>query len=61
NESAFDCTIEPHDTDPDDVATYLGMSWRRGRGHLDDPIRLATAVRMGLRYVRNLGEAEIGR
>ncbi|MDX1691472.1 MAG: error-prone DNA polymerase [Acidimicrobiia bacterium] len=61
NESDFDCTIEPVDADPDDVATYLGMSWRRGRGHIDDPIRIAAGVRMGLRYVRNLGEAEIGR
>src|SRR5690606_8671390 len=32
-----------------------------GRGHVEDPIRPAVAVRMGLRYVRNLGEKEINR
>jgi error-prone DNA polymerase len=61
NESARDCTVVPHGSDPEDTATYYGMTWRRGRGAYDDPIRLATAVRMGLRYVRNLGEAEIAR
>ena len=61
NESWHDCTIEHHDADSSDVATYLGDSWRRGRGHVDDPIRPAVAVRMGLRYVRNLGDSEITR
>ncbi|OFW67258.1 MAG: hypothetical protein A2Z12_05970 [Actinobacteria bacterium RBG_16_68_21] len=61
NESMFDCTIVPYDTDPGDLATYSGMSWRRGRGAATDPIRMATALRMGLRYVRDLGEAEISR
>jgi len=61
NESEFDCTVVPHHADPDDTATYYGMSWRRGRGAVDDPMRMATAVRMGLRYVRGLGEAEISR
>ncbi len=61
NESAFDCTIVPHDVDPDDLATYSDMSWRRGRGAVEDPIRPAVALRIGLRYVRNLGEAEIAR
>lgn len=61
NASLHDCTIEPADADPDDVVTYLGQSWRRGRGHVDDPIRPAVAVRMGLRYVRNLGEREVTR
>jgi error-prone DNA polymerase len=61
NLSWHDCTIEPWDSDPDDVVTYLGHHWRRGRGHVDDPIGSAVAVRMGLRYVRNLGEREITR
>ena len=61
NESDYDCTIVPVEADPDDLATYYGARWRRGRGLLDDPVRLATGVRMGLRYVRNLGDAEITR
>ncbi|MBU1494590.1 MAG: error-prone DNA polymerase [Actinobacteria bacterium] len=61
NESDYDCTIVPHPAEPDEVATYLGTSWRRGRGAMEDPIRMATAVRIGLRYVRNLGDAEIAR
>ncbi|HDH24870.1 MAG TPA: DNA polymerase III subunit alpha [Actinobacteria bacterium] len=61
NRSSHDCTVEPYDADADDVVTYYGKSWRRGRGATDDPVRAAVALRMGLRYVRNLGEAEIGR
>lgn len=61
NQSWHDCTIEHQDADPTDVVSYLGGSWRRGRGHVDDPIRPAVAVRMGLRYVRNLGDSEITR
>jgi error-prone DNA polymerase len=61
NASWHDCTIEAIEADPDDVVSYLGQSWRRGRGHVDDPIRPAMAVRTGLRYVRNLGEGEITR
>ncbi len=61
NVSWHDCTIEAIDVDPDEILDYLGQSWRRGRGHVDDPIRPAVAVRMGLRYVRNLGEREITR
>jgi error-prone DNA polymerase len=61
NRSEYDCTIEPVQADPDDHATYYGIGWRRGRGPVDDPARMATGVRMGLRYVRNLGEAEIMR
>jgi error-prone DNA polymerase len=61
NVSWHDCTIEPIEADPDDVVSYLGESWRRGRGAVDDPIRPAVAVRMGLRYVRNLGEKEVTR
>jgi error-prone DNA polymerase len=59
NVSWHDCTMEAIDADPDDIVTYLGESWRRGRGPVDDSIRPAVAVRMGLRYVRNLGEREI--
>jgi len=61
NHSEFDCTIEHVQADPGDIAEYLGMQWRRGRGALEDPVRAAVAVRIGLRYVRNLGDAEISR
>jgi error-prone DNA polymerase len=61
NRSFHDCTVEPHTVDRDEVVGYYGTSWRRGRGALGDPIRASVAVRMGLRYVRNLGESEIGR
>jgi len=61
NISWHDCTVEPIDVDPDDVVGYLGQEWRRGRGHVEDPIRPAVGVRMGLRYVRNLGEREVTR
>ena len=61
NASEYDCTVVPHEADPEDVATYYGMQWRRGRGALEDPVRMATAVRMGLRYVHGLGESEITR
>ena len=61
NASIYDCTVEHRDADLNDLAEYLGMAWRRGRGAADDPIRQAVAMRIGLRYVRNLGEAEITR
>ncbi len=61
NASEFDCTIELHDADGEDIVEYLGMQWRRGRGAVDDPLRSAVALRIGLRYVRNLGDAEITR
>ena len=61
NRSFHDCTIEPYDAGPYDVVTYYEKSWRRGRGALDDPIRPAVAMRMGLRYVRNLGAVDIAR
>jgi len=61
NVSWHDCTIESIEADPDDTADYLGQRWRRGRGHVDDAIRPAVAVRMGLRYVKNLGDKEITR
>jgi error-prone DNA polymerase len=61
NHSEHDCTIEQIDAHPDDVVEYLGGSWRVGRGSVDDELRAAVAVRMGLRYVRNLGESEISR
>lgn len=61
NASDYDCTLEPHDADPDDVVSYLGGAWRRGRGPVEDPLRPAVALRLGLRFVRNLGEAEIVR
>lgn len=61
NVSWHDCTIEPIIADPDDVVSYLGQKWRRGRGHVEDPLRPAVGVRLGLRYVRNLGEREVTR
>ena len=61
NVSWHDCTIEPVTADPDDVVAYLGQKWRRGRGHVDDPVRPPVGVRMGLRYVRDLGEREVTR
>jgi error-prone DNA polymerase len=61
NRSRHDCTIELVDEDPGDVVRHLGGAWRRGRGALDDPLRPAVAVRMGLRFVRNLGDREISR
>jgi error-prone DNA polymerase len=61
NVSWHDCTIEPIEADRDEVVTYLGERWRRGRGTVDDPIRPPVGVRMGLRYVRNLGEREVTR
>ncbi|HZD23730.1 MAG TPA: error-prone DNA polymerase, partial [Acidimicrobiia bacterium] len=61
NVSWHDCTVEPIDADPDNIVAYLGQEWRRGRGHVDDPLRPAMGVRMGLRYVRNLGEKEVTR
>jgi error-prone DNA polymerase len=61
NRSYHDCTIEAAEADPDDTVSFYGTSWRRGRGPVEDPLRPAVAVRMGLRYVRNLGESEIDR
>jgi error-prone DNA polymerase len=61
NRSFHDCTIEAAAADPDDTVSFHGTSWRRGRGPVEDPLRPAVAVRMGLRYVRNLGESEIDR
>ena len=61
NMSWFDCTIEPWQADVDDVVEYLGMAWRRGRGPIADSVRSSVAVRLGLRYVRNLGDAEVTR
>lgn len=61
NESWHDCTVEHRDADIEDVVSYLGGVWRRGRGAVEDPVRPAVVVRMGLRYVRNLGESEVTR
>ncbi len=61
NLSAHDCTVEPAEAEPDDIAVHMGRGWRRGRGPVDDPVRPAVAVRLGLRYVRHLGGAEIAR
>jgi len=61
NESVHDCTVESVDADTDDLAEYLGMAWRRGMGAADDPVRRPVALRLGLRYVKNLGESDITR
>jgi error-prone DNA polymerase len=61
NRSFHDCTIEAWEAHPHEILSYYGASWRKGRGPIEDPIRPAVAVRVGLRYVRNLGEREIDR
>jgi len=61
NRSLEECTVEPHACDEDDIVEYCGMRWRRGRGPVGDPIREPVAARLGLAYVRNLGEAEARR
>ncbi len=61
NHSIHDCTIEDAEADRKDIAEYLGMAWRRGMGAVDDPVRRSVSLRLGLRYVRNLGETEITR
>ena len=61
NLSLEECTIEPHPCDEDDIAEHYGMRWRRGRGPVGDPVRSPVAARLGLGYVRNLGEAEARR
>ena len=61
NRSIHDCTVEPHETDVNDLAEYLGMAWRRGMGAADDPVRQSVALRLGLRYVRNLGDRDVTR
>ncbi|MEA2002852.1 MAG: error-prone DNA polymerase, partial [Actinomycetota bacterium] len=59
NQSWYDCTVLPYPVPKGAVNDYLGAQWRRGRGPVDDPIRMPVALRVGLRYVRNLGEKEI--
>lgn len=61
NQSWHDCTVVPHPVPKDETSDYLGAQWRRGQGPIDDPVRLPVALRIGLRYVRNLGEKEITR
>lgn len=61
NHSIHDCTIEDADADREDIVEYLAMAWRRGMGAVDDPVRRPVSLRLGLRYVRNLGETEITR
>ena len=61
NISIHDCTIEPVDVDVDTTIDYLGGTWRQGMGAVDDPIRSPVALRLGLRYVRDLGETDITR
>ncbi len=61
NRSLEECTIEPHPSDEDDIVEHCGMRWRRGRGPVGDPPRRSVAARLGLGYVRNLGEAEARR
>ncbi len=61
NRSVHDCTIEPYESDPNDLAEYLGTAWRRGMGAADDPVRQPVALRLGLAYVRNLGDTDITR
>ena len=61
NRSLEECTVEPHACVEDDIVEHCGMRWRRGRGPVDDPVREPVAARLGLGYVRDLGEAEARR
>ncbi len=61
NESVHDCTVESLEDGPQDPVEYLGSTWRRGSGPVGDPVRRPVALRIGLRYVRGLGEADIAR
>lgn len=61
NQSWFDCTVAPHPIPAGEEREHLGARWRRGQGPVDDAVRMPVAVRIGLRYVRNLGEKEITR
>ncbi len=61
NRSRKQCTIEPHPCDEGDIVEHCGMRWRRGRGPVEDPIRKSVAIRLGLGYVRNLGEDKADR
>jgi error-prone DNA polymerase len=61
NQSWYDCTVVPYPVPRDELSEYLGARWRRGQGPVDDPVRMPVALRIGLRYVRNLGDKEITR
>jgi error-prone DNA polymerase len=61
NQSWYDCTVIPHPVPKNETSVYLGSQWRRGQGPIDDPDRMPVALRVGLRYVRNLGDKEITR
>ena len=61
NQSWYDCTVVPHRVKSGELSEYLGVQWRRGQGPIDDPLRIPVALRIGLRYVRNLGDKEITR
>jgi error-prone DNA polymerase len=61
NQSWYDCTVVPHPARRGETRQYLGFEWRLGQGPLDDPVRMPVALRIGLRYVRNLGDKEITR
>jgi error-prone DNA polymerase len=61
NQSWYDCTVVPHPIPAGEWSEYLGAQWRRGQGPVEDPARIPVALRVGLRYVRNLGDKEITR
>jgi error-prone DNA polymerase len=61
NQSWYDCTVVPYPIKRGETSEYLGAHWRRGQGPVDDPIRIPVALRIGLRYIRNLGDKEITR
>ncbi len=61
NQSYDECTIEPYPSDPADTIEFNSISSRRVRGPITDPIRDPVAVRLGFRYVRNLGKAQTQR
>jgi error-prone DNA polymerase len=61
NQSWYDCTVVPYPVPRNGTSDYLGARWRDGQGSIDDPMRIPVALRIGLRYVRNLGDKEITR
>ena len=62
NRSAFDCTIEPIESDPEQTRwNTFGGSGGGGEDRSMIPSGRLSRSAVGLRYVRNLGEGEIAR
>ena len=61
NRSSEECTVEPYRCSEGDIVEHCGLQWRRGRGPVEDPTRESVAARLGLEYVRTIGEVEARR